>query len=126
MDDFEFSQQYLYFYNKIERSYYWLNVFEELARKKEAVDGRLMMFVLSNPMDDGGQWDMLVNLVEKYGLVPKAIWPDSYSATSSRRLNGMLNHKVSRSVLYINKFYGWNSFATWKSLISSFGGFSSF
>ena len=94
LDEFEFSQQYLYFYDKIERSYFWLNVFEELGRKKEDVDGRLMSFLLSNPMNDGGQWDMLVNLVEKYGLVPKSVWPDSYSATSSRRLNSMLNHKV--------------------------------
>lgn len=95
LDEFEFSQQYLYFWDKIERSYFFINVYVELAKKGEEPDGRLMMYLLSNPMNDGGQWDMLVNLVEKYGLIPKAAWPDSHSASSSRRMNRILNNQVS-------------------------------
>ena len=94
LDEFEFSQQYLFFWDKIERSFFFLNTYIELAKKGEEPDGRLMMYLLSNPMNDGGQWEMLVDLVEKYGLIPKTVWPDSHSAGNSRRMNNILNNKV--------------------------------
>lgn len=59
---------------QIERCYYFLHAFLETAQKKtvegqvvqkEPVEGRLVQFLLSNPCNDGGQWDMLVNLVGK-------------------------------------------------------------
>ena len=53
-----------------------------------------MMFLLSNPLNDGGQWDMLINLVEKYGLIPKEVWPEAFTAGHSMRLRKIMNHKV--------------------------------
>lgn len=94
LEDFEFSQQFLYFWDRIERAYFFINTYEELARKGEAPDGRLMMFLLSNPLNDGGQWDMLINLVEKYGLVPKAVWPEAFTSGRSMRLRKIMNYKV--------------------------------
>lgn len=101
LEEFEFSQQYLFFWDKIERSFFFINTFEDLAQKGEKANDRLMMFLLSNPMDDGGQWGMLVNVVEKYGLVPKAVWPDSVNAGKSRHMNTILNTKVLYTVVYI-------------------------
>jgi len=94
LEDFEFSQQFLYFWDRIERAYFFINTYEELARKGETPDGRLMMFLLSNPLNDGGQWDMLINLVEKYGLVPKAVWPESFTSGRSMRLRKIMNYKL--------------------------------
>lgn len=48
---------------QIERCYYFLHSYVETAQRKEPVDGRLVQFLLSNPSNDGGQWDMLVNLI---------------------------------------------------------------
>lgn len=48
---------------QVERCYYFLNAFVETAQKKEPVEGRLVQFLLSNPTNDGGQWDMLVNII---------------------------------------------------------------
>lgn len=47
----------------MERCNYFLHACVETAQRKEAVDGRLVQFLLSNPTNDGGQWDMLVNLI---------------------------------------------------------------
>lgn len=52
---------------QIERCNYFLHSFVETAQKKEPVDGRLVQFLLSNPSNDGGQWDMLVNLIGECG-----------------------------------------------------------
>lgn len=49
----------------MERCYYFLNAFVETAQQNEPVGGRLVQFLLTNPTNDGGQWDMLVNIIGK-------------------------------------------------------------
>lgn len=78
-------QPYLFFWDKVERANYFLNAYIETAKKGEPIDGRLAAFLLSNPAEDGGQWAMLVNIVEKYGVVPKHAMPESNSTEASRR-----------------------------------------
>ncbi|KAG8539758.1 hypothetical protein GDO81_020405, partial [Engystomops pustulosus] len=95
LEEFEFSQSYLFFWDKVERCNYFLNAFVETARQNEPIDGRLMQFLLSNPSNDGGQWDMLVNLIEKYGVMPKKCFPESHTSEATRRMNDILNHKVN-------------------------------
>lgn len=51
---------------QVERCNYFLHACVETAQRKEAVDGRLVQFLLSNPTNDGGQWDMLVNLIGQF------------------------------------------------------------
>ncbi|KAM4700807.1 bleomycin hydrolase [Discoglossus pictus] len=92
IEEFEFSQSYLFFWDKVERCYYFLNAFIETAH--EPIDGRLVQFLLSNPSNDGGQWDMLVNLIEKYGVVPKKCFAESHTSEATRRMNDILNHKM--------------------------------
>lgn len=94
LEEFEFSQSYLFFWDKVERCNYFLNAFVETAHQNEPIDGRLMQFLLSNPSNDGGQWDMLVNLIEKYGLIPKKCFPESHTSEATRRMNDILNHKM--------------------------------
>ncbi|XP_043574363.1 bleomycin hydrolase [Chiloscyllium plagiosum] len=98
IEEFEFSQSYLFFWDKIERCYYFLNAFIEVAQrtgeKEEPFDGRLLQYLLMHPTNDGGQWDMLVNLIEKYGVMPKKCFPESYSSEASKAMNDVLNHKL--------------------------------
>jgi len=92
LKSFEFSQSYLYFWNKMELCNYIMETY--IKTVKEDLDGRLMMFLLATPCQDGGQWDMLVNIVEKYGLVPKDCWPESSATESSRTFTSLLAAKV--------------------------------
>jgi len=94
LEEFEFSQSHLFFYDKLERCNYFLNNVVEIFKKGEPVDGRLMAFLLRSPIDDGGQFDMIVNLVQKYGLMPKKAFPESYSSEASARLNSILRSKL--------------------------------
>lgn len=112
VEDFEFSQGYLFFWDKIERCNYFLNNVVEVTRRNEAVDDRLMSFLLhvstfsvvknlylspsfQDPTSDGGQWDMIVNLINKHGLMPKKCFPEAFSCESSTRMNQILKSKVS-------------------------------
>ncbi|GAB0087852.1 Bleomycin hydrolase [Sergentomyia squamirostris] len=94
LDEFEFSQSYLFYWDKIERCNYFLNNIVDTANRGEEVNGRLVSFLLTDPTCDGGQWDMVVNLINKYGLMPKKCFPESYSAEASGRMNAVLKSKL--------------------------------
>ncbi|XP_022213966.1 bleomycin hydrolase isoform X2 [Drosophila obscura] len=94
LDEFEFSQAFLFYWDKIERCNYFLNNVVKTARRGEKVDGRLVSFLLLDPTSDGGQWDMLVNLITKHGLMPKKCFPESFSCESSIRMNAILKSKL--------------------------------
>ncbi|XP_026313478.1 bleomycin hydrolase isoform X2 [Hyposmocoma kahamanoa] len=94
LEEFEFSQSYLFFWDKIERSHYWLNNIVSTAKAGEPLDGRLVNFLLKDPINDGGQWDMIVNLVNKYGVVPKKIFPESFSSRRSLHMNALIKTKL--------------------------------
>lgn len=70
LDDFEFSESYLFFWDKIEKANAYLE--NVLATLDETLDSRVFENINYGPIDDGGWWQMFVNLVNKYGLVPKA------------------------------------------------------
>jgi len=90
--NFEFSQNYFMFCDKLEKSNYFLeNIILTIT---EPYDSRLMMWLLSEPVNDGGQWDMFVNLMEKYGIVPQSIMPESHQSSNSRFMNRFLTRKL--------------------------------
>lgn len=94
LEDFEFSQGHLFYWDKIERANYFLHNIVLTARRGEEVTGRTVSYLLSDPINDGGQWDMAVNLVNKYGLLPKKCFPETFSCESSSRLNNILKSKL--------------------------------
>ena len=90
--NFEFSQTYFMFWDKLEKSNYFLNSIIDTAQ--ESWDSRLIMHLLHNPIQDGGQWDMWVNLIKKCGVVPKSEMPETYQSGKSMRMNRMITRKL--------------------------------
>ena len=92
LGNFEFSQNYFMFFDKLEKSNYFLeNILKTLD---ESYDSRLMMHLLDSPVQDGGQWDMFVNLIEKYGAVPQSVMAESFQSSQSRMMNQFLTRKL--------------------------------
>ena len=78
LEKFELSQNYVAFYDKLEKCNYFLeNIVNLLDRK---VDDRLFSFILARGIEDGGQWDMFANIVRKYGVVPKSAYEETYQS----------------------------------------------
>lgn len=67
LKEFELSQAYLFFWDKLEKANWFLE--QVVDTISESLDSRIVQELLSSPVGDGGQWDMVANLVEKYGLV---------------------------------------------------------
>ncbi|MGW7687057.1 aminopeptidase C [Kribbella sp. NPDC054772] len=86
--DFEFSQNYLLFWDKFERSNFFLEAIIDTADRD--ADDRTVAHLLSDPIGDGGQWNMFVALVQKHGLVPKSAMPETESSSATAQLNDAL------------------------------------
>ena len=106
--DFEFSQNYLFFWDKYERSRYFLETYPYILNGLQdgclkdlnfGVNERLIDSFMKRPIVDGGQWNMFVNLVNKYGLIPKDCYNDTVNSKNSSRLNNILNNKLKDAVL---------------------------
>lgn len=99
--DFELSQNFTFFWDKFEKSnYFYENV---LATADQPLDSRKVAFLMTTPQQDGGQWDMLTALIDKYGIVPKSAMPETFSSSASRELNSTLNLKLRHDAVALRK-----------------------
>ena len=90
--DFELSEAYTMFWDKLEKANYFLeNIISTVDLE---LDSRRVMWLLNEPTNDGGQWDMFTALIEKYGIIPKYTMPESYHSSNSRYMNKILSLKL--------------------------------
>lgn len=89
LENFELSQAHTFFWDKYEKSNWFLE--QIIATADQEIGSRKVKFLLDTPQQDGGQWDMVVALFEKYGVVPKSVYPESISSSASREFNQYLN-----------------------------------
>ncbi|KAJ2160703.1 bleomycin hydrolase [Coemansia sp. RSA 552] len=92
LEGLELSQPYLFFFDKLEKSNWFLE--NVLATLDEDLDGRVVQYLLQDPVSDGGQWDMFVALIEKYGVVPKDAYPETFHTSSSGQMDGLITTKL--------------------------------
>lgn len=90
--EFEFSQNWTMFWDKFERSNWFLQHIIETSDRD--VDDRTVAFLLHDPIGDGGQWNMFVNVVKKHGLVPKTVMPETQSSSCTAKMNMILRWKL--------------------------------
>jgi bleomycin hydrolase len=92
LKDFEFSQNYAMFWDKLERANYFLEAIIETADRD--ADDRTVAFLLESVAGDGGQWNMFAALVAKHGLVPKGYMPETQSSSDTGRMNSVLRYQL--------------------------------
>lgn len=98
---FEFSQAHIHFWDKLERANHFLEAILETSDRP--VDDRTIHFLLSDPIGDGGQWNMATNLIRKHGLVPMSAYPESHSSSNTRSMNTVLKDILRTSASEIRK-----------------------
>ena len=92
LESFEFSQVYPLFWDKLEKSNYFLE--NILSTRDEATNSRVIAFLLMSPLGDGGQFDMFAGLVEKYGIVPKDAMPETACSMDTGEMDKYLTLKL--------------------------------
>jgi bleomycin hydrolase len=92
--DFEFSQNHLLFWDKMEKANHLLEAV--LDTRDRDVDDRTVAHLLSTPAEDGGQWNMFVALVAKHGLVPLSAMPETESSSHTAPMNEVLSQVLRK------------------------------
>lgn len=94
MEEFEFSESYGQFWDKLEKANLFL---EEIVETSDLdLTDRRVEWLLKNPFPDGGQWNMVVDLIEKYGVVPKEIMPETYNSSNSSAMNDVISRRLRK------------------------------
>jgi bleomycin hydrolase len=89
ISEFEFSENHLFFWDKLEKANMFL---EAVIETRDAdIDDRELQTLLSDPVPDGGWWSYAVNLIEKYGAMPKEMMPETKNSSNTRYMNSLLN-----------------------------------
>ena len=97
-ENFNLSNTYLFFYDKLEKCNYFIdNVLDNLDKD---FNSDLIKYLIKDPVTDGGNWHMAVNLINKYGILPEANMRESYQSTNSKYLNYFLKDNL---LIYMNK-----------------------
>lgn len=99
--EFQLSQIYLFFFDKLEKANYFLHIIYK--NRKRDISGQLMKFWLAEPIGDGGYWQNAVNLIEKYGVVPKNNMHETYQSNNTKKLDYFLTTNLRRFALKIRK-----------------------
>ena len=94
LEDFELSQSFITFYDKLEKCNYIMESLIELKDRDIDIDDRERYHLLTKGVQDGGVWEFFVNVVNKYGLVPKAVMSDTYQSSNPSEVNHLLNRKL--------------------------------
>ena len=101
LEFFELSQNYIAFWDKYEKvNYFYESILDTADRE---LDDRTVSFILQGGVQDGGQWDMLVNVIRKYGVVPKDAMPETFQSSHTGSVNGLLNTQLRRNALRLRR-----------------------
>lgn len=103
-DQFEISQNYISYFDKLEKYNYYLENIIILVNQGRVHDDRKMAFLLSG-VSDGGQWDMFVSLVKKYGIVPKSVYPETSQSENTHLSSSLLNSLIRKFACEVTKMY---------------------
>jgi len=106
LESFEFSQNYLAFWDKMEKANCFLEHIIKF-RDRDILD-REMEIILRKPIPDGGYWESVVNLIEKYGVVPKDIMPETNSSENTSLMNTLLSRKLRADAVRLRKMHQGN------------------
>lgn len=103
LSNFEFSENYLFFYDQLEKANLFLQEIIETADK--TLEDRHVEWLLKHSIGDGGVWGGFVNLVDKYGLVPSEVMPETNSSNSTRYMSKTLTTLLRQDALKLREAF---------------------
>ncbi len=103
VSNFELSQNFIAFYDKLEKCNYLISSICDLI--DENPDERVLMHLLTNGVSDGGQWDMFVNVVKKYGVIPRNAMKETAQSSGTREMNILINSLIRQFAYKAQKLH---------------------
>lgn len=101
LEGMEFSQNYLFFYDQLEKSNLFLQAVIDTRQKP--IDDRIVMWLFKNPLSDGGTFTGVADLVAKYGVVPSGVMPETYGSNHTSTFTAYLKRKLREDGLALRE-----------------------
>lgn len=101
LENFELSQNYISFYDHMEKANSFLEHIIETAA--DPLEDRYVSLLLSEPVGDGGWWEFFVGLCRKYGVVPKDAMPETYQSSHTSSMNTLLNMQLRKDAVLLRR-----------------------
>jgi bleomycin hydrolase len=103
LEKFEFSPNYLTFWDKMEKANTFLERIIDFAGRD--IMDRELVFILRDPITDGGYWENVVNLIDKYGVVPKEVMPETNSSENTALMNELIARTLRADAVKLRKMH---------------------
>lgn len=101
VEEFEFSQNFIHFYDKLEKTNSLFNI--AIENPSFTIDTRLFTTLYKDPVSDGGYWGFIPNLISKYGICPKSAMPETFSSSNTYQMNTILHYVTINTIVDIKK-----------------------
>lgn len=103
IESFEFSENYSYFWDQLEKANLFLEAI--LSTRDKDMSDRKVEWLFRHPISDGGLWNNAVAVIEKYGVVPKSVMPESHNSENTRTMRYILRWKLRRAALKVRDLH---------------------
>ena len=101
LEDFELSQNFIAFYDHLEKANSFLEHIIETAA--QPTDDRYLSKILADPVGDGGWWEFFIGVCQKYGVVPKDAMPETHHSSNSASMNMVLNMQLREDAMVLRR-----------------------
>ena len=101
LNELEFSQVYLFFYDQLEKSNLFLQAV--IDTRQRPMDDKTVEWLFKHPLSDGGTFTGVADLVMKYGLVPKGVMPETYASNNTSRFRSLIERKLREDGLRLRQ-----------------------
>lgn len=92
LDEMEFSQNYCFFYDQLEKANLFLQGI--IDTREKPMDDKMVEWLFRNPISDGGQFTGISDVIGKYGVVPSSIMPETYSSENTSQIARLVGLKL--------------------------------
>lgn len=92
LSEMEFSQNYCFFYDQLEKANLFLQGI--IDTRDKAIDDKMVEWLFKNPIGDGGQFTGVSDIIGKYGLVPKSVMPETFQSDNTGKIGNLIGLKL--------------------------------
>ena len=101
LEGMEFSQVYLFFWDQLEKSNLFLQAVIDTRTKP--MDDKTVSWLFQHPLSDGGTFTGVADLIEKYGVVPSSVMPETYASNNTSRFTSLIKRKLREDGIRLRK-----------------------
>lgn len=97
LDEMEFSQNYCFFYDQLEKANLFLQGI--IDTRQQPMEDKMVDWLFKNALGDGGQYTGVSDLIEKYGVVPSPVMPETFQSENTGKITGLIKLKIKEYAL---------------------------